>query len=542
MNLLHNCKTWVKLTLSSGLFLTLLAAVIGTAIWSIEAIEAAQNHLLTREFKVFEALAQLRSEQDEQRIRMQDLILSGSLDPRVVEQIESHSSEIRYRHNELTELLANDSKYHPLMQELIDVAAAYRQGRAEQLKLLAEGDRDAARALGQQAQQARFARMTNIEEQLYQGAQEQTALVAARVSYEASRAQTIMYSLGFIGLVGGLVLSLKLSRSIADPLHTIATSAEQIATGDLTGKSFALDREDEVGQLARSFSRLAGNLRTQIGNLAEGVNVLSSAASQISTSTTQFAATAAETAAAVSETTTTVEELRQTALVSSQKAKTVSEASQNAAAVAQSGRKSVEEMIDGMNRIRTQMESIADRMIRLNEQSQSIGQIVTTVEDLAAQSNMLAVNAAIEAAKAGEQGKGFAVVAQEVRNLAEQSRQATSQVMGILTEVQKAINAAMLATEQGAKTVEQGATQAKEAGRSIQLLSGNVNDSAGAASLIAASSQQQLVGVDQVAHSMDSVKQASRQNADGAKQLEAAAQNLKALGERLQALIAPYKL
>lgn len=542
MNLLHNSKTWVKLTLSSGLFLALLAAVIGTAIWSIEAIEAAQDRLLTREFKIFEALAQLRAQQDEQRIRIQELLLASSVDPRLVEAIERHSDEIRSRHGELTDLLTGEPKDHVLMQELIDVAATYRQGRAEQLKLLAAGDREAARALGQQAQQARFNRMTAIEQELYSGAQARTQAVAKRVTDQAAQAQTIMYSLGFIGLVGGLFLSLKLSRSIADPLHTIATSAEQIATGDLTGESFALDRADEVGQLARSFSRLAGNLRTQIGNLAEGVNVLSSAASQISTSTTQFAATAAETAAAVSETTTTVEELRQTALVSSQKAKTVSEASQNAAAVAQSGRKSVEEMIAGMDRIRTQMESIADRMIRLNEQSQSIGQIVTTVEDLAAQSNMLAVNAAIEAAKAGEQGKGFAVVAQEVRNLAEQSRQATSQVMGILTEVQKAINAAMLATEQGAKTVEQGATQAKEAGRSIQLLSGNVNDSAGAASLIAASSQQQLVGVDQVAHSMDSVKQASRQNADGAKQLEAAAQNLKALGERLQALIAPYKL
>jgi len=198
--------------------------------------------------------------------------------------------------------------------------------------------------------------------------------------------------------------------------------------------------------------------------------------------------------------------------------------------------------VAGMRRIREQMDSIAERMVRLNEQSQSIGQIVTTVEDLAAQSNMLAVNAGIEAAKAGEHGRGFAVVAQEVRNLAEQSRQATAQVMAILADIQKATSAAMMATEQGGKSVDAGVSQASQAGQSITQINANISDSAAAAAQIAASSQQQLVGVDQVAASMEGVKQASLQNADGAQQLEAAARNLKELGDRLQRLIQQYRL
>jgi methyl-accepting chemotaxis protein len=188
------------------------------------------------------------------------------------------------------------------------------------------------------------------------------------------------------------------------------------------------------------------------------------------------------------------------------------------------------------------MESIADSMVRLSDQTQTIGQVVTTVEDLAVQSNLLAVNAAIEAAKAGEQGKGFAVVAQEVRTLAEQSKQATTQVRGILADIQKATNAAVMATEQGSKAVEAGVKQFGQAGESIQALSNSVTEAAHAATQIAASSQQQLVGVDQVASAMENIKQASVQSVSSAKQLEAAAYNLKELGHKLKLQVDRYKV
>src|SRR5258706_13651649 len=126
-----------------------------------------------------------------------------------------------------------------------------------------------------------------------------------------------------------------------------------------------------------------------------------------------------------------------------------------------------------MSRIRQQMEAIAASMGRLSEQSQSIGRIMASVEDLAAQSNLLAVNAAIEAAKAGEHGKGFGVVAQEVKSLAEQSRQATNQVRTILGDIQKATTAAVMATEQGGEVVEAGERQTEAAGEAIQGLAGS---------------------------------------------------------------------
>jgi len=188
----------------------------------------------------------------------------------------------------------------------------------------------------------------------------------------------------------------------------------------------------------------------------------------------------------------------------------------------------------------TQMEAIAESMMRLSEQSQTIGQIIATVEDLAAQSNLLAVNAAIEAAKAGEHGKGFGVVAQEVKSLAEQSRQATDRVRTILSDIQKATTAAVMATEQGGKAVEAGGRQTETAGESIAALASSVTEAAQAATQIAASSQQQLIGMDQVAGAMENIKQASTQNVASAKQLETAARNLDDLGRRLKQLVESY--
>ena len=277
--------------------------------------------------------------------------------------------------------------------------------------------------------------------------------------------------------------------------------------------------------------------RAITGPIREGVNVLAATATEISATVSQLASSASEAAAAVAETTTTVDEVRQTAQVAADKAKAVADNAQGAARAADAGRQATDQTAGGLNRIRDQMASIGESITRLSEQSQAVGDIVSTVTNLAEQSNLLAVNASIEAAKAGDQGKGFAVVAQEIRSLAEQSKDSTKQVRAILTEVQKATGKAVLATEQGGKSVADGGKQAEEAGQAIRTLAETIQEATRAAVQIAASSQQQVIGVEQVARAMDSIKQATAQNAEGARQLEAATHNLQGVGARLKALV-----
>ncbi|MCJ7679209.1 MAG: methyl-accepting chemotaxis protein, partial [Candidatus Aminicenantes bacterium] len=158
------------------------------------------------------------------------------------------------------------------------------------------------------------------------------------------------------------------------------------------------------------------------------------------------------------------------------------------------------------------------------------------------QTNLLAVNAAIEAVRAGEQGKGFSVVAQEIKALADQSKQATKRVRIILNDIQKATGKAVMATEEGSKTVDAGAKLSVQSGENIQALADAIAEAAQAASQIAASSQQQLVGMDQVAIAMENVKTAGAQNAAGAKQMETATHNISELGSKLKELVSWYRI
>ena len=296
---------------------------------------------------------------------------------------------------------------------------------------------------------------------------------------------------------------------------------------------------DELEKRVQERTRDLSNVLLEI---REGIGVLGFSASEILAANTQVASSAEETSAAVNETTTTVEEVKQTAQLSSEKARRVSESAQQAARVSQSGKKAVTESIEGMNRIKQQMESIAESIIRLSEHNQAIGGIIATVNDLAERTNLLAVNAAIEAAKAGEQGKGFTVVAQEVRSLAEQSQQATAQVRTILSDIHTATQAAVRAAEQGSEAVGVGMKQSNEAGESIQMLANSIAESAQAAAQIAASSHQQLAGMDQVTLAMNSIKQASTQNVGNTKHAETSARNLHELGQKLQQLVEQYQV
>ena len=326
-------------------------------------------------------------------------------------------------------------------------------------------------------------------------------------------------------------------------LERVMDSESKYSTGISEAALAESSRASWVMLVVTTFALVAGVgigwivTRSITGPLREAMIALASASSEIVAATAQQAAGTAEGATAVQQTSTTADEVKQTAQVSAQKARAVAEAAQRTAQVSQNGQRAVEESIKGSKEAKTRMETLAERILTLSEQAQAIGDIVTTVNDLAEQSNLLAVNAAIEAAKAGEAGRGFAVVAGEVKNLAEQSKQATARVRGILNEIHRATQGAVMAAEQGVKASETGETTAQQAGDSIRLLAESLTESAQAAQQILASAQQQVIGMDQMTLAMQNIKQASTQNMAATRQVEESAHDLNELARRLTALV-----
>jgi methyl-accepting chemotaxis protein len=279
--------------------------------------------------------------------------------------------------------------------------------------------------------------------------------------------------------------------------------------------------------LARSISR----------PVQEAVQNLTTAAAQILAVTTEQASGAAQSAAAVTETVTTVDEVTQTAEQAAQRAKMVAEAAKRAAEIGRAGKKAIEDSIGGVTSVKEQVESIAERMLVLAEQGQAVREITATVTDFAEQTNILALNAAIEAARAGEQGKGFGVVAGEVKSLADQSKRATAKVREILGEIEKATSAAVLATEDGARSAKQGLTTIEQGGETIRSLAETIADAAQAAQQIAALAGQQAVGMTQISQGIRSISDVTNQTVVATKQAERAAQDLHALGRKLEAMV-----
>lgn len=372
--------------------------------------------------------------------------------------------------------------------------------------------------------------------------EERSAMRYDQAEKAQAAARSTMFIIGAVAIALAVAISIFLTLSIIRPLKLGVHAADRIASGDLTVDLSADKRRDEVGLLIHSLSKMVDNLREQIRGILDAVNVLASANSQIAVTTAQLSSSSQETATAVSETTTTMEEVKQTARQVSQRATLVSQTAQNAVETSEAGKKSVNESLSGMSSIRQQMEFIANNIVKLSEQSQTIGSIIASVNDIANQSNLLAVNASIEASKAGEQGKGFIVVAQEVKSLAQQSKDATNQVRTILNDIQKAISGSVMATDQGTKAVEAGVRQSQETGEAINIMSEGVLKSAQAAAQIAASTNEQMAGIDQVALAMENIKKATEQIVSGARQSEESTKNLNELGIKLKQMVERYKV
>jgi methyl-accepting chemotaxis protein len=346
----------------------------------------------------------------------------------------------------------------------------------------------------------------------------------------------------------GIAISLLITLSITRPLQRLVTVTERVSDGDLT-QNFKITTNDEIGQVGIAFNRMIDSLRDlirQVGDksdqLASSSEELMASSEQNNKATEQVADSIQEVASGTESQTTKLREsneivrnmahdIQQIKLNTQNVAHTSSEASN----VVLNGEQAIQLSITQMNNINVNVQSLGQVIHSLGERSQEISQIANVISDIAAQTNLLALNAAIEAARAGEHGKGFAVVADEVRKLAEQSSKSTESIRQLITTIQAETENAVLSMDKGTKEVEKGIEVVHDAGTSFQQIQYFVDTVSSQIQEISASIQQMAQGTEKVVETVSEIEEIAIETTSQSQDVSAATEEQLASMEEIAA-------
>ncbi|MGE5400989.1 MAG: methyl-accepting chemotaxis protein [Ignavibacteriales bacterium] len=316
---------------------------------------------------------------------------------------------------------------------------------------------------------------------------------------------------------------------------------EKVGSGDLTARMTG-DYQGNYRKLQENANQFAGSLHSLVMQVNEAVQATASAANEISSSSEEMAAGSQEQSQQTSEVASAVEQMTRTILDSTKNTSVASEHSRVASASAEKGKKKIEETRAGISNIVEAAKGTAVKISSLASKTDQIGEIAQVIDDIADQTNLLALNAAIEAARAGEQGRGFAVVADEVRKLAERTTKATKEIADTIREIQNEAKEANLRMHEAEKSVEIGMSLTEEVAevlREIYDVNFKVND---LVNQVAAGSEEQSSAAEQISKNIEGISSVTQQSAAGSEQIARAAEDLNRLTVNLQEIISKFRL
>lgn len=341
--------------------------------------------------------------------------------------------------------------------------------------------------------------------------------------------------------IGLFVLALRLL--LTKPLGEMVKMLQDIATGegDLT-RRLNLQRSDEIGKMGHWFDVFISRIHDTICQVSSSTHEVASAATEIAASSEEIAGGAREQHTQIQQVSAAIEEMSASVVEVARKSGQAAQTAAGSGQSAEDGSGVVNQTIEGMRGITEAVESSAASVIELGKRGQQIGEIIDVINDIADQTNLLALNAAIEAARAGEHGRGFAVVADEVRKLADRTTKATDEIAESIQSIQSETDEAVNRMKSGTDEVRRGMDLASEAGSSLELIVASSQEVSSMISSIAAAAEEQSAAAEEVSRNVEGISSVTRQTTEGVQQAASAANDLSRKSEELQGLIGQFRV
>jgi len=349
--------------------------------------------------------------------------------------------------------------------------------------------------------------------------------------------------IGLIVLAIAAFVAVGVAAGITRPLNQMRDMIQDIAQGegDLT-KRLDASSNDELGEVSRCFNQFVEKLHNMISQIARTTDQVAAASVQLHNTAEQMATGAEEVAAQAGTVATAGEEMSATSGDIAQNCSMAADGSKQASEAAVNGAKVVDETIAVVNSIADRVKNSAKSVESLGSRSDQIGAIVGTIEDIADQTNLLALNAAIEAARAGEQGRGFAVVADEVRALAERTTRATKEISEMIKAIQNETKGAVSTMEVGVEEVAKGSEKAAQSGKALERILEQINEVTMQINQVATAAEEQTATTSEISHNMHQITEVVSHTSQGAHESATAADQLARHAEELRQIVGQFKL
>ena len=378
-------------------------------------------------------------------------------------------------------------------------------------------------------------------QKLYENEKEQGKKAYDDAASNYTLTLTIVLAAIAFSIIASIILGLLIIRSISSAAATLIKVSGDMANGDLTQRT-RLTSKDEFGTISQSFDAMADAFSRALSRVADSSSQVAATANQLNLTAEKIAAGAEEVAAQSATIATASEEMSATSGDIAQNCQFAAEGAQRATESAQNGAAVVEKTVSVMSQIADKVQESARTVESLGARSDQIGEIIGTIEDIADQTNLLALNAAIEAARAGEQGRGFAVVADEVRALAERTTRATREIGEMIKAIQNETKGAVAAMEQGVSQVEAGTIEAARSGDALRDILDQINAVAMQVNQIATAAEEQTATTSEISGNMMMITDVVQRTSRGAHESATAASQLHGNAEELQRLVRQFKL